>query len=59
MARVPDDITLEKVGPGNLAECGIGCLTNPDHIGHQPKVQWLEQRFKEGLRFLLFRNKKG
>ncbi len=54
-----DGITLEKVGPDNLATCGIGCLTNPKHLGHQPKVAWLDRRFAEGLRFLLYRNQKG
>lgn len=52
-------ITLEKVGPDNLSDCGIGCLTNPKNQGYQPKVEWLQKRFAEGLRFLLFRNEKG
>ena len=51
--------TLEEVGPGNLSDCGIGCITNPKHEGHGPKVRWLQQRFAEGLRFLLFRDAKG
>jgi L-amino acid N-acyltransferase YncA len=50
---------LVKVGPENLSECGIGCLTNPNHEGFGPKVAWLEERFEEGLRFLLFRDEKG
>jgi hypothetical protein len=54
-----DKITLEKVGPENLSECGIGCLTNPKNQGYEPKVQWLQERFAEGLRFLLFRDDKG
>ena len=52
-------ITLEKVGPDNLQDCGIGCISNQRHIGHGPKVDWLGKRFEEGLRFLLFRNEKG
>jgi GNAT superfamily N-acetyltransferase len=56
--RMPE-ATLEKVGPGNLAPCGIGCITNPKHLGHDPKVEWLQERFAEGLRFLLFRDGKG
>jgi len=51
--------TLEKVGPENLSDCGIGCLINPKNPGYQPKVQWLEERFAEGLRFLLFRDISG
>ncbi len=49
-------MTLEIVGPGNLSDCGIGCLTNPGHEGYQPKVEWLHRRFDEGLRFLRFRD---
>lgn len=52
-------ITLEKVGPGNLSDCGIGCLTNPKNQGYQPKVEWLQKRFAEGLRLLLFRDEQG
>ena len=54
-----DKITLEKVGPGNLSDCDIGCLTDPKNQGYQPKVEWLQKRFAEGLRFLLFRDEKG
>ena len=52
-------IALEKVGPGNLADCGIGCLTSPKSQGYQTKVAWLQKRFAEGLRFLLFRDEEG
>ncbi len=56
--RTPE-VTLEKVGPDNLPDCGIGCIRNPKHEGFEPKVEWLQQRFAEGLRFLLFRDGKG
>jgi hypothetical protein len=49
-------VFLERVGPENLAELGIGCLTNPKHEGFGPKVEWLKERFEEGLRFFLFRD---
>ncbi len=52
-------LTLEKVGPANLSECGIGCLVNPRHPGYRAKVDWLRERFAEGLRFLLFRDEEG
>jgi hypothetical protein len=52
-------ITLVKVDPENLAECGIGCLTNRKHPGYGEKEAWLRERFAEGLRFLLFRSDKG
>lgn len=54
-----ETISLEKVGPANLSKCGIGCLTGPKNQGIQPKVEWLQQRFAEGLRFFLFRDGKG
>ncbi|NNM03777.1 MAG: hypothetical protein HKO65_01640, partial [Gemmatimonadetes bacterium] len=55
----PPKAFLEKVGPENLEECGIGCLTNPRHEGYEPKTAWLESRFAEGLRFFLFRDESG
>lgn len=54
-----DKISLDKVGPGNISECGIGCLTGPKNLGLRPKVEWLERRFGEGLRFFLFRDDQG
>ena len=53
------DAVLEKVGPDNLSECGIGCIANRKHVGYEPKVDWLNKRFAEGLRFLLFRSEKS
>ena len=52
-------LSLEKVGPANLAECGIGCLADPKHPGFLPKVEWLRRRFTEGLRFFLVRDGGG
>jgi hypothetical protein len=52
-------ITLDLVGPDSLRSCGIGCITNPDHPGFEPKNEWLRKRFDEGLRYLLFRDKMG
>ena len=54
-----EDLTLEKVGPENLSECGIGCLTNRQHPGYQSKVDWLQRSFADGLRFLLARDGDG
>jgi len=55
----PPEVILEKVGPDNLSDRGIGCLGNPKHEGYGPKVDWLEGRFLEGLRILLFRDEQG
>ncbi|MBT8477963.1 MAG: hypothetical protein KJO06_03530, partial [Gemmatimonadetes bacterium] len=41
------------------ADCGIGCLTGKSHPGYRTKVEWLEERFAEGLRFLLYRDAQG
>jgi hypothetical protein len=54
-----DPVTLQIVGPDNLAACGIGCVTNSRHRGFQAKGAWLEQRFREGLRYLLARDGAG
>jgi GNAT superfamily N-acetyltransferase len=54
-----DKITLEKVGPENLSDSGIGCLADPKNQGYQPKIEWLKKRFAEGLRLLLCRDEKG
>jgi len=54
-----DGLTLEIVGPENLSECGIGCLSNRRHPGYQSKVEWLQRSFADGLRFLLARDGDG
>jgi hypothetical protein len=59
MSKGRPDITLVNVGPEDLAECGIGCVTNRKHQGFGPKCDWLEERFAEGLRFFLFRDTGG
>jgi len=53
-----EKVTLVKVGPENLSECGIGCMRNRDNPGYERKVKWLRKRFAEGLRILLFRDEK-
>ena len=53
-----NDVTLVKVGPENLSECGIGCIRSPANPGYGRKVKWLRKRFAEGLRFLLFRDER-
>ncbi len=52
------NLTLVRVGPENLAECGIGYIRNRENPGYGRKVEWLRKRFAEGLRFLLFRDEK-
>jgi hypothetical protein len=52
------NVTLIRVGPENLSECGIGCIRNRDNPGYGRKVKWLRKRFAEGLRFLLFRDER-
>ncbi len=54
-----EKMSLDKVGPENVATCGIGCLTGPGNPGIRSKVEWLEPRFREGLRFFLFRDDQG
>jgi len=52
------NVSLVRVGPENLSECGIGCIRNHDNPGYGHKVKWLRKRFAEGLRFLLFRDER-
>ena len=52
------NVALVRVGPENLAECGIGCIRDRDNPGYGRKVKWLRKRFAEGLRFLLFRDER-
>jgi GNAT superfamily N-acetyltransferase len=52
------NVILVKVGPENLAECGIGCIRNRGNPGYGRKAEWLRKRFDEGLRILLLRDKR-
>jgi len=45
-------LTVEKVGPANLAGSGIGCLTSAKNQGYQPKVEWLQERFASARELL-------
>lgn len=53
------EILLEKVGPANISECGIGCLRNRMNPGFQRKIEWLRQSFADGLRFFIVRDDQG
>lgn len=53
------EILLEKVGPANISECGIGCLRSREHPGFQCKTDWLRQNFADGLRFFMLRDGQG
>lgn len=54
-----NNVTLEIIGPENLAKCGIGCLANRQHPGYRSKVDWLQRSFADGLRFFLARDGEG
>ena len=54
-----DHLSLETVGPENLAKCGIGCLSSPENQGYQCKVDWLRKTFDDGVRLLMFRDDEG
>jgi len=53
------DVSLEIVGPENVSVCGIGCTGSRSHEGYEPKLAWLEHRFREGLRQLRLRDGRG
>jgi len=52
------NVTLVRVGPENLAACGVGSERNRRNPGYGRKVEWLRKRFDEGLRFLLLRDER-
>jgi len=53
------EVSLEKVAPENLQDCGIGCITDRKHPGHHEKMAWLGGCFAQGLRCFLFRDGKS
>jgi ribosomal protein S18 acetylase RimI-like enzyme len=42
-------ITIHSLTPANYVELGCPCFMNPKHEGHLLKLDWLKQRFSEGL----------
>jgi len=52
-------LPVETVGPEGIWHCGIGCITNVNHTGYRQKIEWLQRRFLEGLRYLLVRDERG
>ena len=44
------DFRIVNVDAGNVEEHGFFCVKNKKHPGYVAKLQWLRQRFEEGLR---------
>ena len=51
---------IVTLNPGNSAEYGCPCFLNPKNEGHLKKLEWLQERFSEGLtiKLLLVENEK-
>lgn len=45
-----NSIEIIDINPSNIAEYGISCIKNPKHEGYQQKLNWLKNRFPEGLK---------
>ena len=50
------DFRIVNVDQGNVSEFGFGCVVNPKYEGYQPKLNWLKQRFSEGLQIRILRD---
>ena len=40
---------IVTLNPENSAKYGCPCFLNPKHEGHLKKLEWLQERFPEGL----------
>lgn len=50
---------IVNVDPGNVEEFGFFCVKNRKHPGYATKLNWLQQRFEEGLRLKLIVTRDG
>ncbi len=48
-----NNIEIIGLNPENAAKYGCSCFLNPKHEAHQRKLDWLKDRFSEGLKFKL------
>jgi len=48
-----EDVKIVNLNQNNISEYGVGCITNPKHLGYRSKLEWLKQRFSEGLKIKL------
>jgi len=51
-----DDIKIITVDENNVSEYGFYCSKNPKYEGYQLKLDWLKQRFTEGLKIKLLQS---
>ncbi|KPL04440.1 MAG: hypothetical protein AMJ90_01050 [candidate division Zixibacteria bacterium SM23_73_2] len=43
------DVKIVNLNINNISEYGAGCIANPKHLGYKLKLEWLRERFSEGL----------
>ena len=51
-----DDLKIVTVDENNISEYGFYCSKNPKYEGYQLKLDWLKQRFTEGLKIKLLQS---
>jgi hypothetical protein len=48
-----NDTTIIELTPENASEYGCPCFLNPQNKGHRRKLEWLRDRFSEGMKIKL------
>lgn len=48
-----NEVDIVEVNSENISEHGFFCVTNPKHEGYKTKMEWLKERFSEGLKIKL------
>lgn len=53
------DFSIATVDAANVEELGFFCVKNKKHVGYRAKLDWLQERFAEGMRIKLLLTKDG
>lgn len=51
-----DHLEIIEINESNAFEEGLFCVKNPKYEGFQLKLNWLKERWKEGLKFKILKN---
>ncbi|UCF65592.1 MAG: hypothetical protein JSW33_07090 [bacterium] len=53
------DFNIITIDSNNIDDCGFFCVKDTKHPGYITKREWLQRRFKEGLKIKLIMTEKG